>query len=337
MKVFVTGVAGFIGNQLAKILLERGDEVFGVDNLNDYYDVSLKMSRLKRLENFENFRFEKIDIADKKTLEKTYTSFQPQRIAAIAAQAGVRYSLVNPNAYLDSNLAGFLNLLEISRHHGTEHLVFASSSSVYGANTKMPFSTHSPTEHPVSLYAATKKANEVMAHSYAHLFKIPMTGLRFFTVYGPWGRPDMATFLFTKAILEGKPIDVFNHGHHKRDFTYIDDIIEGVVRVIDHPAQPNPSWDSLVPDTASSTAPYRIYNIGCHQPILLSDFISTLEETIGKKAILNLKEMQPGDVPDTFADSSDLKKDFGYHPSTSLKEGLTAFYKWYKDYFKVNN
>lgn len=335
MKVLVTGVAGFIGNQVARRLLERGDDVLGIDNLNDYYDVQLKKDRLHQIESSENFEFQKVDLADDEGLRLVFETFRPDRIVSLAAQAGVRYSLQNPEAYLNSNLKGFLNLLENCRHYGTEHFVFASSSSVYGANSKMPFSEHHPTEHQVSLYAATKKSNEVIGHSYAHLFQIPMTGLRFFTVYGPWGRPDMATFLFTKSILSGDPINVFNNGHHKRDFTYIDDIVEGVIRVLDKPAQGNPNWDSNNPDTASSKAPYRIYNIGNHQPVLLSDFIETLEDVIGKKAIKNFKELQPGDVPDTFADCSDLQRDFGYHPDTSLKQGLSEFFNWYKQYYQI--
>lgn len=333
MKVLVTGAAGFIGNQVAKQLLERGDEVLGIDNMNDYYDVQLKKDRLKRLSDFKKFQFEHVDLSDEPALIKSCERFQPQRIVSMAAQAGVRYSLKNPKAYLKSNLAGFLNLLEVCRNQGTEHFVFASSSSVYGANSKMPFSEHDSTEHQVSLYAATKKSNEVMGHSYAHLFNIPMTGLRFFTVYGPWGRPDMATIAFTRAILKGEAINVFNNGHHKRDFTYVDDIVEGVVRVLDKPATSNPEWNSLAPDTASSKAPYRIYNIGNHQPVALSEFIETLEDVIGKKAVKNYLEMQPGDVPDTFADCSDLKRDFDYHPNTSLKKGLESFYQWYKSYY----
>lgn len=335
MKVLVTGAAGFIGNQVALRLLERGDEVLGIDNMNDYYEVQLKQDRLKRLSDFKGFQFEKADLSDDPAMIKLCDSFQPQRIVSMAAQAGVRYSLKNPKAYLDSNLAGFLNLLEICRNQGTEHFVFASSSSVYGANSKMPFSEHDSTEHQVSLYAATKKANEVMGHSYAHLYNISMTGLRFFTVYGPWGRPDMATIAFTKSIIEGEPINVFNNGHHKRDFTYVDDIVEGVIRVLDKPAKGNPDWSSENPDTASSKAPYRIYNIGNHQPVLLSDFIETLEDVIGKKAVKNYKEMQPGDVPDTFADCSDLKRDFDYHPNTTLRDGLTKFFQWYKDYYQI--
>lgn len=333
MKILVTGAAGFIGFALTKRLLERGDVVLGLDNLNDYYDVSLKKSRLKILEQYEHFQFKKVDLADKKNLDETFREFTPQRVANLAAQAGVRYSLEHPQTYIDSNITGFLNILEACRHYGCEHLTYASSSSVYGSNTLMPFSVHSPTEHPVSLYAASKKANELMAHTYSHLFNIPTTGLRFFTVYGPWGRPDMAAFKFTRAILAGEPIDVYNHGHHRRDFTYVDDIVEGVVRVIDKTATPNNIWSGNSPDPATSHAPYRVYNIGNHSPVLLSDFISTLEEVIGKEAKKNYKDMQPGDVPDTFADCEDLKREFDYHPSTPLKTGLSEFFNWYKDYY----
>ncbi len=327
----VTGAAGFIGAALAAKLLARGDDVLGVDNLNSYYDVNLKRARLKNLS--PKFNFRELDIADRSAFISLYAEFKPQRVLHMAAQAGVRYSLEQPHTYIDSNVTGFLNVLEACRHLGTDHLVYASSSSVYGANTQMPYSVRHSTEHPVSLYAATKKANEMMAHAYSHLFALPTTGLRFFTVYGPWGRPDMAAFSFTKKILSGEPIPVFNNGHHRRDFTYIDDIVEGVLLTLDRPAKANPSWSPLAPDPATANAPYRIYNIGNHQPILLSDFIATLEKVIGKKANLEMKPMQPGDVPDTFADVGDLVLDTGFAPNTSLEHGLTQFFKWYKDFY----
>lgn len=333
MKVLVTGVAGFIGNELALQLLQRGDEVLGIDNMSDYYEVQLKKDRLHRLEGLPGFEFKKIDMSDKESFAKAYQNFKPDRVASMAAQPGVRYSLEHPDKYIQSNIVGFMNLLELCRHEGTEHLVYASSSSVYGGNTLMPFSEHHSTEHPVSLYAATKKSNEMMAHSYSHLFDIPSTGLRFFTVYGPWGRPDMATFKFTNAIVNGLPIDVYNNGHHKRDFTFVSDIVEGIVRVIDKPPAKNSDWSGNSPDPASSSAPYRVYNIGNHSPVLLSEFVETLEKIIGKEANKVYKEMQPGDVPDTFADCSELKKDFGYHPDTPLSDGLASFYDWYKSYY----
>ena len=335
MKILVTGAAGFIGSTLSIRLLERGDEVIGIDNLNDYYDVNLKLARLERLRGYDRFKFIKIEIADKEAMEALFVREKVQRVMHLAAQAGVRYSLTHPHAYIDSNLVGFINILEGCRHNEVEHLAYASSSSVYGANTKMPFSIHDNIDHPVSLYAATKKANELMAHTYSHLYRLPTTGLRFFTVYGPWGRPDMSLFMFTQSILEGKPIDVFNFGNHRRDFTYIDDIVEGVIRVIDKPAEANPDWSSDTPDPGTSQAPYRIYNIGNNNPVHLLTFIETLEKCLGKKAIKNLLPLQPGDVPDTYADVSDLVNDLGYKPATLLEIGIANFVQWYKDFYKV--
>lgn len=337
MKVLVTGVAGFIGSFTAQRLLNRGDAVVGIDNLNDYYDVTLKEARLKRLEDHSEFTFVRGDIVDAGTLDKLFTAHKPDRIVHLAAQAGVRYSLENPHAYVDANVTGFLNVLECARHQGTEHLVFASTSSVYGTHTNMPFSTHGNVDHPVSLYAATKKANELMAHTYCHLFDIPATGVRFFTVYGPWGRPDMALFKFTENIIAGKPIDVFNYGHHTRDFTYVEDIVEGILRVLDKPAEPNPAWNPEDPDPASSAAPYRIYNIGSNRPLELSRYIELLEETLGIEANRNLLPLQPGDVPDTFADVDDLIRDVGYKPDTPVEEGVRAFVSWYKDYYGIDD
>ena len=336
MKVLVTGAAGFIGSTLAHKLLDRGDEVIGVDNLNDYYDVTLKEARLARLTARDGFGMHRIDIADRDAMTQVFSSESPDRVVHLAAQAGVRYSLENPYAYIDANITGFLNVLECVRHLGTEHLVFASTSSVYGANTNMPFSVHDGVDHPVSLYAATKKGNELMAHNYAHLFGIPCTGLRFFTVYGPWGRPDMALFLFTRKILAGEPIDVFNHGHHTRDFTYVGDIVEGVMRTLDTPAAPNPEWDSNNPDPASSSAPYRLYNIGSNNPINLSRYIEVLEETLGIKAKMNMLPLQPGDVPDTYANVDDLVRDMAYQPDTPIEVGIAEFVKWYKSYYQVD-
>jgi len=335
LKILVTGAAGFIGSTLSIRLLERGDEVIGIDNLNDYYDVNLKLARLERLRGYDRFKFIKIEIADKEAMEALFVREKVQRVMHLAAQAGVRYSLTHPHAYIDSNLVGFINILEGCRHNEVEHLAYASSSSVYGANTKMPFSIHDNIDHPVSLYAATKKANELMAHTYSHLYRLPTTGLRFFTVYGPWGRPDMSLFMFTQSILEGKPIDVFNYGNHRRDFTYIDDIVEGVIRVIDKPAEANPGWSSDTPDPGTSQAPYRIYNIGNNNPVHLLTFIETLEKCLGKKAIKNLLPLQPGDVPDTYADVSDLVNDLGYKPATLLENGIANFVQWYKDFYKV--
>jgi len=335
MKVLVTGTAGFIGNELALRLLARGDEVIGVDNLNDYYDVQLKEARLARVIDHENFTEERISIEDRDAMAAVFKKHQPQGVINLAAQAGVRYSLINPHAYVDSNLVGFVNILEGCRHHGVEHLVYASSSSVYGSNTEMPFSTHHNVDHPVSLYAASKKANELMAHTYSHLYNIPTTGLRFFTVYGPWGRPDMALFMFTKNIIEGKPIDVFNYGKCRRDFTYIDDIVEGVIRVLDKVPKANNNCDNSKPDPSTSKAPYRIYNIGNNQPVELLKFIEVIEENIGKKANMNLMALQPGDVPETFADIDDLMRDVGFKPDTSIEDGIGAFVKWYRDYYGV--
>lgn len=333
MKILVTGAAGFIGSMQSLRLLQRGDDVIGIDNLNDYYDVGLKMARLARLKTYPNFIFTEMDIADRSGMAEFFRKERPQRVVHLAAQAGVRYSLTHPHAYIDSNIVGFMNILEGCRHHQVEHLVYASSSSVYGANTKMPFSVHDNVDHPVSLYAASKKANELMAHTYSHLYKLPTTGLRFFTVYGPWGRPDMSPILFAKNISEGKPIDVFNYGNHRRDFTYIDDIVTGVTKVLDRPATVNQDWSSTHPDPGSSTAPYRVYNIGNNTPVHLLAFIEALEEAIGKKAEKNLLPMQPGDVPDTYADVSDLITEFDYKPSTPIKEGVLEFVKWFKAYY----
>jgi len=335
LKILVTGAAGFIGSTLSIKLLERGDEVVGIDNLNDYYDVNLKLARLERLKKYQQFKFIKVDIADRVAIEALFKAEKFDRVMHLAAQAGVRYSLTNPHAYIDANIVGFTNILEGCRHNEVEHLVYASSSSVYGANTNMPFSIHDNVDHPVSLYAASKKANELMAHTYSHLYRLPTSGLRFFTVYGPWGRPDMSLFMFTQNILEGKPIDVFNFGNHRRDFTYIDDIVEGVVRVIDQPATSNPNWQGDNPDPGTSLAPYRVYNIGNNNPVHLLTFIETLENCLGKKAIKNLLPLQLGDVPDTYADVSDLVNDFNYKPATLLVEGVSKFVAWYKDFYKV--
>ncbi|HIK56797.1 MAG TPA: NAD-dependent epimerase [Synechococcales cyanobacterium M55_K2018_004] len=334
-KILVTGAAGFIGFHLCQRLLTRGDQVIGLDNLNDYYDVSLKQSRLAKLQDQERFQFYRLDLQDRDAIAQLFAEQQFDKVVNLAAQAGVRYSLKNPHAYVDSNLVGFVNILEGCRHSGVKHLVFASSSSVYGANTRMPFSTHHNVDHPVSLYAATKKANELMAHTYSHLYGLPTTGLRFFTVYGPWGRPDMSLFLFTKAILSGQPIDVFNYGKMQRDFTYIDDIVEGVVRVIDHIPQGNPNWSGDAPDPASSKAPYKIYNIGNNNPVELMHFIEILESCLGKKAEKNLLPMQPGDVPTTYADVDDLARDVGFRPSTAIEVGIERFVSWYRAYYKV--
>jgi UDP-glucuronate 4-epimerase len=335
MKVLVTGAAGFIGSTLSHRLLDRGDEVIGLDNLNDYYDVTLKEARLARLQDRQGFTFIKASLEDREAMEALFKRDQPQKVVNLAAQAGVRYSLINPHAYIDANIVGFMNVLEGCRHHGVEHLVYASSSSVYGANTSMPFSVHDNVDHPVSLYAASKKANELMAHTYSHLYNMPTTGLRFFTVYGPWGRPDMALFLFTKAILEGKPIDVFNYGNHRRDFTYIDDIVEGVIRTLDHVAAPNAEWSGDAPDSATSKAPYRLYNIGSNRPVELLRYIEVLEECLGKKAEKNLLPLQPGDVPDTYADVDALVSDVGYRPSTPVETGIKNFVEWYREYYKI--
>ncbi len=335
MKYLLTGAAGFIGFHTARKLLDRGDEVVGLDNLNDYYDPTLKRARLAILERQPRFRFVKMDLADKGGMKALFAREKFPRVIHLAAQAGVRYSLENPQAYVDSNVTGTLNVLEGCRHNGVEHLVFASTSSVYGLNTNMPFSVHRGVDHPLSLYASTKRANELMAHNYAALFKLPVTGLRFFTVYGPWGRPDMALFLFTRNILEGKPIDVFNNGHHKRDFTYVDDIAEGVVRASDRVATANPSWTSDHPDPATSSAPFRIYNIGNNQPVDLIRYIEVLEECLGRKAVRNLLPLQAGDVPDTFADVEDLVRDVGYKPGTPVEVGIRRFVDWYLEYYKT--
>lgn len=335
MKVLVTGAAGFIGFHLAKRLLERGDNIVGLDNLNDYYDVSLKKARLGLLESRANFRFVRLDLADRQAMEQLFAAERFDRVVHLAAQAGVRYSLANPHAYVDSNLVGFMNILEGCRRYPVEHLVYASSSSVYGANTKLPFSVHDNVDHPVSLYAATKKANELMAHTYSHLYGLPTTGLRFFTVYGPWGRPDMALFKFTRAILAGEPIDVYNHGHMQRDFTYIDDIVEGVVRVLDRVPSGNSNWDGAKPDPGTSRAPYRIYNIGNHRPVELLYLIELLEGALGRRAERRLLPMQPGDVPATFADIEDLARDTGFAPTTPIEEGVPKFVAWYREYYKV--
>ncbi len=334
MKIMVTGAAGFIGFHTAKRLLERGDEVIGVDNVNDYYDPSLKEARLAQLTDHENFRIERLSLEDRAGIGELFATAGVQRVIHLAAQAGVRYSLQNPHAYIDSNIVGTTNILEGCRHHDVEHLVYASSSSVYGANETQPFSIHHNVDHPLSLYAATKKANELMAHTYAHLYRLPVSGLRFFTVYGPWGRPDMALFLFTRNILAGKPIDVFNHGHHRRDFTYIDDIVEGVIRVMDRVATPNEAWSGAEPDPGTSSAPYRLYNIGNNSPVELMRYIEVIEECLGRKAEKNFLPMQPGDVPSTSADIEDLAADVGYRPDTPVEEGVARFIEWYRAYYK---
>jgi UDP-glucuronate 4-epimerase len=333
--VLVTGAAGFIGNHLSERLLREGANVTGIDNLNTYYDVELKKDRLRRLEPFQNFSLEKINLEDKNQLEAVFKRTPFDVVVNLAAQAGGRYSITNPQAYVDANIVGFVNILECCRYHAVKHLVFASSSSVYGANTNMPFSVHDNVDHPVSLYAATKKANELMAHTYSHLFALPCTGLRFFTVYGPWGRPDMALFLFTKAIFEGKPIKVFNQGRMLRDFTYIDDIVEGVVRVMGRLPKPNPQWSGDNPDPGTSYAPYRIYNIGNNQPVELTRFIETIENVIGIRAQKELLDLQPGDVPATYANVDDLIADVGFKPATSIETGIEKFIAWYKEYYRV--
>jgi UDP-glucuronate 4-epimerase len=339
MRILVTGAAGFIGSAVSLALLRRGDDVVGVDNLSDYYDVGLKKARLERAaqssggEGAGSFTFVKADIADRQPMERLFRDGAFRRVCHLAAQPGVRYSIDHPHAYVESNVTGFLNVLEGCRHSAVEHLVYASSSSIYGANERMPFSVQDNVDHPVSLYAASKKSNELMAHAYAHLYQIPTTGLRFFTVYGPWGRPDMAPILFTRAILAGEPIKVFNHGRHQRDFTYIDDIVEGVVRTLDRPATPDPAWSGKHPDPAGSSAPWRIHNIGSNRPVELGLFIETLETALGKKAKKEMLPMQPGDVPDTFADVQSLVEDIGYQPNTSLEEGVARFVDWYRSYY----
>jgi UDP-glucuronate 4-epimerase len=336
MKVLVTGAAGFIGYHVSRALLERGDTVVGLDNLNDYYDPALKESRLALLLEFPAFSFVKMGLEDEAGVMNTFAANGFEAVIHLAAQAGVRYSLENPRAYIDSNVVGTLNILEACRHHPVRHLVYASSSSVYGANTRMPFSVHDNVDHPLSLYAASKKANELMAHTYANLYDIPVTGLRFFTVYGPWGRPDMALFSFTKAILAGEPINVFNYGKHRRDFTYIDDVVAGVIKVLDKPAQPSEEWDSAAPDPGTSKAPYRLYNIGNSKPVDLLHYIHVIEDCLGMKAEMNMLPIQPGDVPDTYADVQALIDDTGYSPSTRVEDGVASFVEWYAGYYKVN-
>ena len=336
MKILVTGTAGFIGSHLAQRLLERGDEVVGIDNLNDYYDVTLKQARLARFSDHPRYTHITADLADRAAIDAAFATHKPQRVVNLAAQAGVRYAAQNPHVYVSSNVTGFLHVLEGCRHHSVEHLVFASTSSVYGADTAMPFSEHQGTDHPLTLYAASKKANEAMAHSYAHLYGIPCTGLRFFTVYGPWGRPDMALFLFTRAILAGEPIKVFNHGKHKRSFTYVDDIVEGVIRALDRPPGTDPAWNGDAPDPASSgVAPYRIYNIGNEQPVELLRYIEVLEQCLGRKAQMELLPLQAGDVPDTEADVSDLIANVGYRPVVSVEQGVASFVDWYRGYYRA--
>jgi UDP-glucuronate 4-epimerase len=332
-RILVTGAAGFIGFHIASRLLDRGDEVVGVDNVNDYYDVRLKEARLARLEPRPGFRLERLELADRDGVEQLFRRNSFDRVIHLAAQAGVRYSITHPHVYADSNLVAFLNVLEGCRHASVAHLVYASSSSVYGANTEMPFSVHHVVDHPISLYAATKKANELMAHTYSHLYRLPTTGLRFFTVFGPWGRPDMAMFIFTKAILEGRPIDVFNHGRMQRDFTYIDDIVEGVIRTTDKVASRNPGWSGADPDPGTSSAPYRLYNIGNNNPVELMHVISLLEENLGRKAEKRMLDMQPGDVPATYADVDDLSRDVGFSPATPIEEGVRRFVEWYREFY----
>lgn len=335
MKIMVTGSAGFIGHALTLRLLERGDDIVGIDNLNDYYDVTLKQNRLSHLTAYPNFINLQCDLEDAASIASAFETHKPQRVVNLAAQAGVRYSLESPQTYISSNLVGFINILEGCRHHDVEHLVYASSSSVYGINSSMPFSVHDNVDHPISLYAATKKANELIAHSYSHLFSLPTTGLRFFTVYGPWGRPDMALFKFTRAILADQPIDVFNFGKHKRDFTYIDDVIEGVIRILDKLPGSNETWDSANPDPATSSAPYRIYNIGSNNPVDLMDYIEVLEKCLGKTAEKNFLPLQAGDVPETYADVDALIEDVDYKPATRVEDGIARFVEWYKDYYQV--
>jgi UDP-glucuronate 4-epimerase len=334
-KIIVTGSAGFIGFTLSIKLLEQGKNIVGIDNHNDYYDTKIKDARLERLLKYSNYKHYKIDLSHKQSLDEVFKNYKIQKVVNLAAQAGVRYSMENPLAYINSNIIGFANILENCRYHKIEHLVYASTSSVYGANTKMPFSEHDSANHPLSVYAASKKSNELMAHAYSHLYQLPTTGLRFFTVYGPWGRPDMALFKFTKAILEGKPIDVFNHGKHTRDFTYIDDIVNGIIKTLDNSTVSNLDWNSREPDPASSKAPWKIYNIGNNKSIQLMDYIHALEKALGKKAKINLLPLQPGDVTDTFANVDNLIKKFNYKPSTPIGEGITNFVEWYKNYYRI--
>jgi UDP-glucuronate 4-epimerase len=335
LKILVTGAAGFIGFYTCKQLLERGDTVVGLDNFNDYYDVSLKYGRAEVLDGYDKFRMVRLDLADREGMEALFENEKFEKVVHLAAQAGVRYSIENPHSYIDSNIVGTLHVLEGCRHNGVEHLVYASSSSVYGANTNMPFSVHQNVDHPLALYGATKKANELMAHTYSNLYDLPTTGLRFFTVYGPYGRPDMALFMFTKNIIEGRPIDVFNYGNHRRDFTYVEDIVEGVIRTLDHTATPNPDWDAARPDPGTSMAPYRLYNIGNQQPVELMRYIEVLEECLGKKAERNLLPLQPGDVPDTWADTEALSTDTGYSPSTPIEVGVKNFVDWYLEFYQI--
>jgi UDP-glucuronate 4-epimerase len=335
MKILVTGAAGFIGFHTAKALLDRSDEVVGLDNMNDYYDVTLKQARLARLKSHDRFSFVKGDIANRETVNRLFAEHRPQRVIHLAAQAGVRHSLTHPGEYAQSNLVGFLNILEACRHQKVEHLVYASSSSVYGGNTHTPYSVHDNVDHPLSFYGATKKSNELMAHCYAHLYQLPVTGLRFFTVYGPWGRPDMALFKFVRNILADEPIDVYNEGRHARDFTYIDDIVEAVVRTVDRVAVPNPDWSSEHPDPGTSSAPYRLYNIGNHSPVALMDFIGHIETELGRKARKNFLPLQPGDVPSTYADIATLKADLGFKPRMPIEEGIRRFVAWYRDFYKI--
>ena len=335
MKVLVTGSAGFIGSALTLRLLERGAVVIGIDNHNDYYDPAIKEARLAHFDSHPNYTHLRIDLADRQAIKDCFSSHKPERVVNLAAQAGVRYSIDNPLAYINSNIVGFAHILEGCRHHGVEHLVYASSSSVYGANTTMPFSIHQNVDHPLSLYAASKKSNELMAHTYSHLYQLPTTGLRFFTVYGPWGRPDMALFKFTKAIIADEPIQVFNYGKHRRDFTYVDDIVEGVIRILDRPAPSNPQWSGAQPDPGTSPAPWRVYNIGNNSPVELLDYISAIEKALGKSAIVEMLPLQLGDVPDTFADVTDLFKQFQYQPATPFAKGVAYFVEWYRDYFKA--
>ena len=337
MRILVTGSAGFIGFHVTRCLLQQGHEIFGVDNINDYYDPRLKLGRLAQILGWPGFHFAKQDLADRMRTAELFRSVRPERVIHLAAQAGVRYSLTNPHAYIDSNLVAFTNILEGCRHNGVEHLTYASSSSVYGGNTQMPFSIHQNVDHPLSLYAATKKANELMAHTYSHLYRLPTTGLRFFSVYGPWGRPDMALFIFTRAILAGQPIDIFNEGRMQRDFTYIDDIVEGIIRVSQRIAPPNPAWNGDTPDPGTSKAPYRLYNIGNNHPVELLYLIEVLEDCLGRKAEKKFLPMQPGDVPATFADVDDLTRDTGFKPATSIEQGVRRFAEWYVDYYQTRD
>jgi len=335
LKVLITGSAGFIGSTLALRLLERGDTVIGIDNHNDYYDPKLKEDRLARFADHPGYTHLRLDLADREGIKACFETYKPRRVVNLAAQAGVRYSIENPLAYIDSNIVGFAHILEGCRHNDVEHLVYASSSSVYGANTTMPFSVHYNVDHPLSLYAASKKSNELMAHTYSHLYNLPTTGLRFFTVYGPWGRPDMALFKFTRAILAGEKIPVFNYGKHRRDFTYVDDIVEGVIRVLDQPARSNPAWSGANPDAGTSMAPWQVYNIGNNSPVELMDYIAALEKALGKKAEMEMLPLQPGDVPDTYADVSDLVEQFDYKPATPVEQGIASFVAWYRNYFNL--